>query len=188
MAQELTLKTHHNPSVFNKDMLLGGLLGTVAMPVVGTLIGAIIGGSIGKTNQEKENENGKRVGDPSFWNKDTAIGGLIGSFVGSAIGAVAMFALAAGGAPVLAAAGLAAAGVAWMGATALGAYIGGKAGEKRQAREYEEAKHQTIVNHISNKVSPEVGKAVEYSMEHNKNWAKDVTEERLLAEAQQQIR
>lgn len=187
MAQELTLKTNHSPSLFNKDMLLGALIGTLVMPPIGTLVGAGIGGVVGKGIQEKENRNGKHVGDPSFWNKDTAIGGLIGSFIGSVAAGVAMFAVA-GASPAIAAVGLAVAGAAWMASTGLGAYLGGKAGEKRQAREYEEAKQQTIVSHISNTVSPEVGAAVEYSMGHNKSWAKEVTEARLLAEAQQHTR
>ena len=68
--------------------------------------------------------------------------------------------------------------------TLIGGYIGGKTGEARQARELEEAKHQTIVEHLSHTVSPEVGKAVEYSMQHNKEWGKQVSKDRLLAEAQ----
>src|SRR5437763_1367640 len=103
MADALRLKTNHNPSIFNKDMFLGGLLGSLIAPGWGAIVGGAIGGLFGKNRQEKENREGKLVSEPSFWNKDTLIGGI----VGNAIGAVAGLAiLVAGGASLFAGAPL----------------------------------------------------------------------------------
>lgn len=213
MAQEMTLKTDHKPSIFNKDMLLGGLLGlaatifvpgstAVAAIAAGAIAvgGAVIGGVIGKKRLEDENKFGKKVGEPSFWNKDTLIGGLIG-FMGAGLAAVATGIIAIGGtvaagaaapaaAPVVAGLGLAAVGAAAIGSPILGAYIGGNIGKRRQARELEEAKQQFIVENISRNVGPEIGQAVAYTMEHNKQWGKQVLEEKLMAaqQAPEQVR
>ncbi len=209
MSEQLTLKTNNSPSYFNKDTLLGGLLSYVVGGIVlnafipgGGLIaaagGAIIGGMMGKNRIEDENKNGKKVGEPTAWNKDTAIGGLLG-FVGAGIAVAVTLVLGAGATLAAAAAApaavpaaaigtLVAMGAALLGAPIVGAFIGGKIGKNRQTHEVEDSKKQTIVEHLSKTVSPEVGKAVEYSMEHGKDWSKQVTEERMLAEAQQQHR
>lgn len=194
MAQELRLKTNHNPSIFNKDMLLGGLLGALVpaslpggfvLTTAAIIGGALTGGAIGRHTQEVENREGKRVGEPSFWNKDTLLGGLIGNTIGAAVGVAAFFTIAAAGAPLVGAAVLAA---SWIGGATLGTMIGGKSGKSRQAAEFEMAKRQQIGAHISQSVSPEIGQAVEYTMEHNKSWAKDVLEQKLLAATQEPVR
>ena len=200
MANELTLKTNNTPTIFNKDMALGALIG-LSIPLIGLIagpIGAVVGGFIGKRRIEEENSTGKRVGEPSFWNKDTAIGGLSGWAIGGLVGVSIALAIitpaifAAHAAHTIVAPGIIfaarAVGIA-SSATgiAIGTYLGGKAGEKRQAAEYEEAKQQTIVRGLSQNVSPEVGQAVEYAMAHNKSWAADVTESKLMEQAQQRI-
>gem|GEM_PF-4782513 len=207
MAQELTLKTNTTPSYFNKDTALGGMLGLVVgglalnlfIPgggLIAAAAGAVVGGMMGKKRQEHENAHGKQVGEPSFWNKDTVIGGLIGIALAGvaalatglvAIGGTAAVAAAApAAAPVVAGLGLLAMAAAVVGAPILGTYIGGRMGKKRQERELEEAKQQTIVENISRTVSPEIGQAVAYTMEHNKQWGKQVLEDKLLASAQAQ--
>jgi len=202
MAQPMTLQTHHNPSLFNKDMLLGGLLGLL-IPIPGAAlitapIGGILGGLIGKNRLAKENREGKTVGEPSFWNKDTLIGGLIGlalagiaAFSVGLIGAgatVVTAAAAPAAAPVVLGLGVGAVGAALFGVPILGAYIGGKIGKKRQEREYDEARRQQIVQQLSQNISPEIGQAVEYKMTHDKQWAKQMLEEKLLAAAQERTR
>jgi hypothetical protein len=202
MAQELTLKTNDTPSYFNKDALLGGSLGFVVgmfalntvLPGAGFIIGAagaVLGSLAGKARMESENRNGKKVSEePSFFSKDTAIGGLIGAAL-TPLGILA--GIAAGGAIALgisATAPVAAALV--LGGTVIGAatpplvgaLMGNYIGKSSQRSEYEQARQQTIVDHLNKTVSPEVGAAVEYSMQHGKDWSKQVVEDRLLAEAQ----
>jgi uncharacterized protein YcfJ len=200
MGQEYTLKTNHNPSYLNKDMVIGAMIGSFFTPFAGTAIGAAIGSYIGKKNQEKENEHGKRVSEPSMWNRDTFIGGYIGNLVGAAVAALSFAAItgvtitaAAAGAPVAAGAaaltvGTMVAGAAIIGGTVAGGYIGSKAGEARQAREYETARQQTVVQDLEKNVSPEVAKAVEYAManDKSKNWSKEIADERAQAAAQGQ--
>ena len=192
MSGPLTLKVTAEPTIFNKEALIGFFT-----PLA--FIGAIIGGFIGKNRMEEEKSAGKIVTDkPSFWNKDTLLGGLIGGWVGALVAFVARGVIAGPAIAELAATGvvtganapllvtaLAVSAVISLGSITLGAYLGGKSGQAHQVQEYEAAKQQTIVGHISKTVSHEVGKAVEYSMEHNKDWGKHVSEERLLAEAQQ---
>src|SRR4051812_11047753 len=106
MAEELRLKTEHKPTVFNKDMLLWGLLAPIAMipavmggailapemtasllgsavgPFLGygaMVAGGALGGAVGKSRLEKENAEGKKVSTPGFFNKKMVIGGLLGS-------------------------------------------------------------------------------------------------------------
>jgi hypothetical protein len=180
MAEALVLKKNESPTYFNKEALIGTLLA----PGIGTIIGAMIG----KSRMEEEAVNGKVVTDkPSFWNKDALLGGLLGDLVGAAIfvavvGITAVSALVTG-APVVLGAGAIAAGLGWAASVAAGVYLGGKSGEVSEKKQFDQAKQQTIVYHISQTVSPEVGKAVEYSMQHNKEWGKQVTEDRLLADA-----
>jgi hypothetical protein len=198
MGQEYTLKTNHNPSYVNKDMVIGAMIGSFFTPIAGTAIGAAIGSYIGKKNQERENAEGKRVSEPSMWNRDTLIGGFVGNVVGGIVAAISFAAItgvtlsaAAAGAPVAATAltigTVVAAGVA-IGSTVAGAYVGSKAGESRQAREYETARQQNVVQELEKNVSPEVAKAVEYAManDKSKNWGKEISDEREKAAAQGQ--
>ena len=70
----------------------------------------------------------------------------------------------------------------------IGGYIGGKMGEKRMDREYEEAKKQNILQHVSRNVSPDIATAVEYTMDHKKDWGTKAMENKLLAAAMEQQR
>jgi len=174
MAQELRLKVNDEPTWFNKEAFIGLLL---AGP-----IGGVIGGWIGNERMEREKLVGKRVSsEPSFWNKDTLIGGLIGDGLGGVVGYIAGVAI--GGWP-----GVAVGVAIWLGGILIGAYLGDAAGEKRRQREYEGARQQQIVQHISQSVSPEIGQAVEYRMKHDKQWAKQALEEKLLQAAPEQQR
>lgn len=179
MAQELTLKTNKEPSWFNKEMAIGALIGIaspVGLGIVGlaTLAGAAIGGVIGKNRMEKEKVEGKTVSDkPSFWNKDSAIGGLLG-YMGGAIGAgftlvssligagVAVEAGMTAGALIAAAAtgALVAAGVVWAGSIALGTFIGGRRGQKVEREEFAQAAAQ------QSQVFRQPGYSMQYSTGH----------------------
>lgn len=95
MHQPLKLQTHHNVTIFNKDMMLGALVGLI-VPGFGPValgaaaVGALIGGFVGKNRLEKENHEGKVVTTPTYLNKDTLIGGLLGSKIGVTVGLLAL--------------------------------------------------------------------------------------------------
>jgi len=172
MTQELRLKTNAEPTIFNKEMVIG----TLIFPIVGTFIG----GWIGKNRMAREQREGRPVSaTPSFWNKDTLLGGLLGSYLVMGVS----FALDITG-PV----GQVLGAIVSLAGVVAGAYIGGKHGEKRMEREYEQARQQQVVQQISQNVSPEMAQAVEYRMAHDKQWAKQALEEKLLAAAQENVR
>jgi uncharacterized protein YcfJ len=165
MAEELRLRVTDQPTWFNKEMAIG----TLIFPIVGTLIG----GYIGKNRMQKELVEGRRVSsEPSFWNKDTLLFGLLGGTVTSML----TFGLAVSGPG-----GLIAAAAMELGGMAVAGYFGGKAGEKRQVQDFQEAKKQHIVGQVSQNISPEIAEAVGYTMEHKKDWGQQVLEEKLLA-------
>jgi hypothetical protein len=173
MAEELRLRVTDTPTIFNKEMAIGTLL----FP---GLLGTIIGGLVGKERMEWEFKDGRRVSsDPSFWNKDTLLGGLIGYSMVAIIGMItAVFAF-----PEITILGLAAIGVG-SGAvgTVIGAWVGGKHGQDRMEHEYRSA----VVQQVSQNASPEVAQAVEHAMEHKKDWGKKILEEKLLATGREQ--
>lgn len=214
MAEALVLKKNDSPTYFNKEALIGTLLFPVVGTVIGAMIGKSRMEEEAKNGKvvtdkpsfwNKDTLLGGLVG-----NLVGCIGAAIAFFAvtGKSLTSfathfenvqfVADNAHSLGGSPAvtelatstladmvtMGAIGLVVSGVVLAGSTLIGAYIGGKSGQARQTAEYEESKQQTIVNHLSHNVSPEVGKAVEYSMEHNKEWGKQVAEDRLLAQAQ----
>jgi len=203
MAQELILKTDKEPTFWNKaaaigalgGLLIGRTVGKVAFSggflstsvLVGGAIGALalggIASALGKSAMKKEGESGKKIGTPSFWNRDTALGALIAiganAIISTALAVTAVTLPAVVTIPLV---------IAQIAAPFVGAFIGGKAGEKRQLAEYEQANNQRVVQHISQTVSPEVGQAVEYAMANNKDWGKSILEEKLLNVGQEQGR
>jgi len=206
MAQELTLKTNASPTIFNKDMLLGGLAAAALTGLTGGTVllgaaivggGALVGGFLGEKRMEREATIGKKVGEPSFWNKDTLIGGLLGSVIGSpvlgaiaGIAALAIGVATAGAATPLVVGAAAIAGLAGVvAAPVIGAYVGGRMGETRMANELQDARQQNIVNDLS-KSSPAVSQAVEYAMANDKtkNWTQQIENERAMAQNQQPTR
>jgi hypothetical protein len=165
MTPELILQTHQQPTMWNKDMAIGGLAAALltanliapGLGLFGALAGAAIGGLHGKRQMKHELENGKRVGRPSILNKDTLLGGLIGlTLVPFAAITGAMIMGALGGAVPAAAVGLAAAGFGIISASAAGGLLAGLAvagavagmifmgrkGKHRQLHEYLEALEQ----------------------------------------------
>ena len=137
------LKVYDEPTVFNKEMAIGLFL---AGP-----IGAIIGGFVGKSRMKNELQYGKTVGEPTAWNKDTLLGGLMGNALGGlAVAAVVVslqlpLAIAAFGGLI---------------GTIGGAYLGAKKGEARMQQEYEYAQKQ---EHYFAGKAP--GKAAEVNLE-----------------------
>ena len=198
MAEDLILKTHQKPTYFNKETLIGALL----LPLFGggaisLAIGALVGAFVGKKRIEHEAHEGKRVSENHSWlNKETLLGALTGHLIGKAVAISALFlnfstVLATGTSLTAAMAATAPLALPAMlmvlGSSLVGGYIGNKLDERHHAAEYEQAKTQTIVRHMSRAVSPEAGKAMEYAMEHQKSWSQDVVKDRMVADAQQRL-
>ena len=196
MFGELKLKTQEKPSIFNKDMLFYGLLAPLVLvplsliPGVGPTgaairygtmaLGGLFGGWMGKNRIERENIEGKDAKSPSFFNKEMVIGALLTiKAAGLVLGGILTMTGITPAVAVASAIGL-------LASFGIGGYIGGKIGHNRMEQEYEAAKKQFIIQNISRNVSPEVGQAVQYTMEHKKDWGKEVLEKELLAAAQQQ--
>jgi hypothetical protein len=185
---ELRLKKTDEPTIFNKEMALGfftaGLLaagtGGFALPIV--VFGTLIGGFLGKSRIENERHEGKVVSDkPSFWNKDTFLGGFLGHVAGNLVagtiiavavgtlkitGTMLTTAMASTVAPVAVAAIVA--------GTLLGAYIGGRHGQKVEREEFAEAAMQ----------QPQVMRQPGYAMEMNPAYAQEIERQRALAAQQ----
>jgi len=117
---QLTLRVNETPTIFNKEMAIGFLLFNV--------VGAVIGGFIGKERMTREAQEGRRLDAPSFWNKDAALGGLLGAH----LGVVAAFIAASLATPIFAPA---IAAVAVAGAGLIGLTIGGFRGKRREEQE-----------------------------------------------------
>ena len=127
------------PSFWNKTNAIGAMVGFSIGSLPGAAVGSILGGLAGKHEQLREKETGHIVSEPSAWNKDTALGVMTGSLLGSvAAGLIATAGLvaASGSLPIIAGAG-ALATVTWVGSTILGGYIGGKHGKEAMQQEYD---------------------------------------------------
>lgn len=155
MSETLTLKTQNQPTVFNKEMVIGTFL--VPIPI----IGSVIGGMVGKRRMEQENVSGKTVSnDPSRINKDAVLGGLLGLIGGSiASNVLVAAAVMITGAPVGAAIG-AAAVATWAAGGLIGAAIGSNHGVKQELHEFKTAKNQ----HQSKNIAHAVAQAMEHQM------------------------
>lgn len=209
MADALILKTAEQPTIFNKGMVVGGLMFLTVAPIVSTglagliapAICAVIGGMIGKNIMEHEKNEGKPVHEkPSFWNVDTAVGAAIGHVLGS-VGFAAILSTCA---PVIWRAAVthtmgtitstvaAAAAPALLGATALaigavvlGTYLGGKAGQAREAHEYEMAKQQAM-EHGTGRDIAYTAEVVQPTRSTGKSWTQDISQ-RPYSEVSQQL-
>lgn len=197
MVHELILKRDIKPRLFNEEMVIGALVGVASffipgMPFIAGVLAipalGAVGGLVGKSRLHREAVQGKRVVDElSVFNKDMLLGGLAGAVAvptlsvgielvgGAGLGAALATAIPTGGASL---AGFAIAAIA---ATIVGAVVGGKTGQTRMVRAHREACHQKIVDNVSHSISPEIGHAVEYALEHRPKWAKGVLDDRLLA-------
>ncbi|MDX2073452.1 MAG: hypothetical protein SFX19_03695 [Alphaproteobacteria bacterium] len=169
MAETLILKTNQTPTYFNKDAAIGLLI-----PGIG-IIGAVVGAFIGKDRMEKEAAVGKPVGEPTFWNKDALLGGLLGQ----ALGAIAMLAVVAAAPfmPVIAPAVaegagllLAAGGLAGL---VTGVFLGGDAGKERMLQEYTMAAVQSH-EQAGRSHAQEPQQAMAEEKGHTKNHAQEI--------------
>ncbi len=143
MAKELALKVNAEPTIFNKEMIIGTFL--LPIPIVGSLVG----GYIGKSRMKTELEKGRVVSDePSAINKDTLMGGLLGGFLGGGLigNALGLTAAVAFGPEV----GLAVQAISALIGVATGAYVGSNSGVSRQKNDFQKAKHQEEEKSISN--------------------------------------
>lgn len=221
MAQPLRLHIRHRPTLFNEDMLLGGLLGAITLGVAGIGIGAaimaggaLIGGFIGKRQIVKENHIGKKVGQPNFWNKDALLGGLLGNVIGLMAGtALLAAAMGVGVGDVLAGAlpqaeamqgsmlaGMSGLLASWIGGISLGTWLGGKRGEWHMTKEYHEAKKQFIYDELAKGATIEIsnpayGKEIADRVfcadidKRKDTWSQEAMEDKLLKSLQpQQVR
>ena len=85
------IPTNENPTFWNKDNALGALIGTFVAGPFGLIAGGAIGGFLGKSKMENELETGKVIKEPTFWNKDAAIGAMLGVLAGGLlVGGVAL--------------------------------------------------------------------------------------------------
>ncbi|MGE0753555.1 MAG: hypothetical protein AB7L92_00160 [Alphaproteobacteria bacterium] len=148
MAETIRVQTDDKPTIFNKEMAVGAILASlIPVPIFPASVIAIggaslVGGLIGRERMKNEYRVGKEVSsEPSFFRKDTIIGGFIGAavglvaaiFAGAALGGTAM----ALGATAATAMGIA--GAALIATPLLGAVIGGyKASANAQEREREQ--------------------------------------------------
>lgn len=188
MALELTARTNETPTYFNKEMAIGALIGTaipggLPLTLVGMAAGATLGGYVGKNKMDEEQAHGKKIKEPSFWNKEALLGGLAGWVVGKVANiAIVGSMLAAGAAP----AAILVTALATVAITAaVGTYIGGKTGEKRMQVEYEQAQKQNIMQSLGLSTSPDLTQDVQLAQAAQKSYAQQIEQERLLAQQQQ---
>jgi hypothetical protein len=146
------------------------VIGTLLFPIVGTVIGAYMG----KNRMEHEREHGKEITDPTIFNKDMILGGLLAPTVTGLVGVAITIALtaltvASGGdfssvaqaeAAINATTGVAAAGMAitqmaTLAAFPIGALLGGWSGQS----DMESEKSQAISQLQSYAMSQHFGKS-----------------------------
>ncbi len=169
MTQPLILRTNEEPTFFNKEAAIG----FIAPVPFGTIVGAVIG----KKRMEREQANGKLVGEPSTFNKDALLGGLLGWMVGGGVAALALTSTAP--------AAIAIAVTAALGSTALGATIGGKQGKETQEKEYALAVAQQREQQIEKSPSISKNLSPEYGHEVKINHAATIQAEKTAAQSQQ---
>jgi len=127
----LTLPTNERPTFWNKDALLGFLIFFIP--------GMLIGGFIGKHRMERDLVQGKEVKPPHLFNKDAAIGALLGLTLVSCLAFTIPFSALFISSAIAAVAG---------------GFIGGKHGEQQMAKEYAAAQQFAQQKNMSQGVSP----------------------------------
>lgn len=209
MSATLTLKTNAAPTYFNKEAAIGTLAGFIGggllnipltmmtgIPGLGSAIailgGAAVGGSVGKSRMEHELAHGKEVGEPTRWNKDAAIGGMLG-WLGGAVAALGVLLVGGLGSvitsgatamPEVAGVGLLATAVGALASpfigAAVGTYIGGGMGKSQMEKDFQQAQ---IEQAVSQKI--EQGKmlslAQEVEQQQGKGHTVRIEQERALA-------
>ena len=204
MADELVLRQDDTPTIFNKHMAIGALLGNIAGGILGGMAGGAYGSYAGrllgsaivgliagvkhKTEMEHDLNEGKIVSKPTSWNKDTLLGGLIGWMIGGALIGFAAAALVSSGVTITAAvatSAVAASLITLVAGTAFGAIIGGKHGKHVMAKEYEEAQRQLAEQQAAAR-APQLEQ--EQSREPTRSFAKQIEHERQQATAGQKSR
>ncbi len=163
MKEPLILKTDEQPTIFNKEMVIG----TLIAPGLGT----IVGGYIGKQRMEREAISGKIMDKPSLANKDALLGWLAGGLVGG----IAALVLATT-APALAL-------VAMIATPVVGAVIGARRGKETQGIEYAQALAQKNARESERGQTKYV--VFENERANGKSYGADILAERLRAANQQ---
>lgn len=151
-------KPSAKPTIWNRDTVLGFMIGSVIIGPITGIVGALIGGYSGKSRLRSDMQNGKAVSPrASFWNKDTFIGFGAGMWAAVLIFSIAVLAVGGPGAvsalfvsgTIPATMTAAAAGITLItaiGAAIAGPIIGGYSGIKRQKNEYQTAKEWVMKN------------------------------------------
>ncbi len=145
--QSYTIPATKAPTFWNKDAATGALIGSLIFPIVGTAVGLVIGGNRGQSRMEREQQQGKTVDEPTFWNKQIAVGhwkGLgIGVVVGGVIGLI-------GGIPGAILGAQIGAGVG----SIAGLIVGGIQGKHQMQEEYEQGRALELEKSLSTAQAP----------------------------------
>ena len=183
MANTKILKVDAEPTIFNKEMVIGAL-----MPGIGLPIGAIVGGIMGNSRMQREKLQGRIVSDePSGWNKDAILGAELGGIGGVIAGIAAAATLAIMFTSMAPLAGL----VMWGGyltGMGAGAYIGSSQGIASERKDYEKAKHQEAERGISQAISQSQERGQGLEQQPSRNHAAQIETERSAMATNQQQR
>lgn len=182
--QPLRLNVTEKPTYWNKEAAIGTLL---AFPI-GTVIGAIIG----KDRMQHELDHGKEIKEPTAFNKDMVIGGLLAPIVtgiaGFALSAIAgIITLAVTSNPIAAAtvttSGNLLSGVALLGSIPIGGYLWGMDGKETMQKEKDQAISQlqnfAMSQHFSKAQAQDMAPEIEQTQ--GKNFAAALESERAQA-------
>lgn len=146
MTEPLILKTNEKPSFFNKEMAIGALLGLCTANPSLLAVATVIGACIGQNRMARENKYGKIIDVHTSSSKDTLLGAILGSQVGTGIAALALRSadipnLSLGQKAIFAGAGIA--------GMLVGGYTGTKHGVSTYENEYAEALSQQQERQVS---------------------------------------
>lgn len=179
----LVLKVTDEPTYFNKEAAIG-------LPILFP-IGLIVGAMMGKDRMEKERVNGRVIEEPTVFNKDMMLGGVIGSIGAAAVTviglAIAVFAGSMTGPAALAVVGIASSVASAMGMVT-GGMIGGDYGKESMQQDYIQASLQAQEAELEVSKSPVVAHTPSHEHEHTKQHGPAIKEERARASATQHER
>jgi len=146
MNEPIILKTNETPSYFNKEIVLGALLGSSTENPSLIVLGTVIGAFIGENRMAREKEYGKIVDLKTSVSKDALLGAIVGGQMGAGIAALALRASGMANLSLRKKAIITATGLAGM---VVGTYTGSKYGKKAYDKEYATAMLQQQQRQVS---------------------------------------